>query len=308
MTPEMEQINTDKAFSGTGEAFVSFCEVIAALRAPDGCPWDREQTHASIVSSMIEEACEAVDAIEKDDISHLREELGDVLLQVVLQAQIAAEAGEFTIDDVIADIHAKMVRRHPHVFGAETALLAAGFSEEEVREATTPGAVLDMWEHIKTHERAIKERQRREKAAAAGLDPDAPAGLLDDVPRSLPALQQAQKISKKAVNAGFEWDTVADVWDKVREEVGEFNDAKGDDEHATEEFGDVLFTLVNVARKEHIDAEEALRRVCGKFRARWAIMERRAYSEQGKRVEELSREQLEELWNQAKNELRGSQQ
>ncbi len=308
MTSAMEHDHENKAFSETGEAFVSFCECIAALRAPDGCPWDREQTHASIASSMIEEACEAVDAIEADDAAHLREELGDVLLQVVLQAQIAAEAGEFTIDDVIGDIHAKMTRRHPHVFGAETALLAAGFSADEVREATTPGAVLDMWEHIKAHERAMKEQERKEKAIAAGLDPEAPAGLLDDVPRSLPALQQAQKISKKAVNAGFEWDTVRDVWDKVREEVAEFAEAKGDDEHAIEEFGDVLFTLVNVARKEHIDAEEALRRTCAKFRARWAIMERSAYREQGKRIEELPREQLEVLWNQAKDELRGSQQ
>ena len=295
-----------EGFSQTGEAFVSFCEVIAALRAPDGCPWDREQTHESIAGSLIEEASEAVEAIEQGDTDHLREELGDVLLQVVLQAQIAAEAGEFSIDDVIADIHAKMVRRHPHVFGAETALVAAGFSEEEIQEATTPGKVLDMWEHIKAHERAMKEEARREKARAAGLDPDAPAGLLDDVPRSLPALQQAQKISKKAVNAGFEWDTVADVWDKVREEVGEFEEAEPESEHAEEEFGDVLFTLVNVARKEHIDAEAALRRACRKFRDRWAIMERRAYEDGGKRIEELPREQLEELWNVAKDELRGN--
>ena len=304
----MAQPGESSAFPETGEAFVSFCEVIAALRAPDGCPWDREQTHASIASSMIEEACEAVDAIEAGDADHLREELGDVLLQVVLQSQIAAEAGEFTIDDVIADVHAKMVRRHPHVFGAATALSAAGFTEEEIAEATTPGAVLDLWEHVKAHERAQKEQARREKARAAGLDPDAPAGLLDDVPRSLPALLQAQKISKKAVSAGFEWDSIADVWDKVREEVGEFEEAERGTEHAEEEFGDVLFTLVNVARKEHIDAEEALRSACTKFRARWAIMERRAYGERGKRIEELSREQLEELWNQAKDDLRGSRQ
>lgn len=294
------------AFPGTGEAFASFCEVIAALRAPDGCPWDREQTHASVAGAMIEEACEVVDAIEADDAEHLREELGDVLLQVVFQAQIAAEAGEFTIDDVIGDVHAKMVRRHPHVFGAETALVAAGFSEAEIEEATTPGKVLDMWEHIKAHERAMKEQAQREKKRAAGLDPDAPAGLLDDVPRSLPALQQAQKISKRAVNAGFEWDTVADVWDKVREEVGEFKDAEPETAQAEEEFGDVLFTLVNVARREHIDAEAALRRSCAKFRDRWAIMEHRAYGERGMRIEELSREQLEELWEQAKDELRGN--
>ena len=148
--------NAHGAFSATGEAFVNFCETIAALRAPDGCPWDREQTHASIASNMIEEATEAVDAIERDDTRRMREELGDVLLQVVLQAQIAADNGEFTIDDVIADIQSKMVRRHPHVFGVETSLAAAGFSPREVEEATTPGRVLDMWEHIKAHERKLE--------------------------------------------------------------------------------------------------------------------------------------------------------
>ncbi|MGI6032387.1 MAG: nucleoside triphosphate pyrophosphohydrolase [Coriobacteriales bacterium] len=299
-----------KASPKTGEAFVEFCETIGALREPDGCPWDREQTHASIASSMIEEACEAVDAIEKGDPEHLREELGDVLLQVVLQAQIASEAGEFTIDDVIADIQAKMVRRHPHVFGAETALTAAGFSPEEIAEATTPGKVLDMWEHIKTHERLIKEERRRQKAIAAGFDPDRPAGLLDDIPSSLPALQQADKISKRAVSAGFSWDTVEDVWDKVDEEVGEFNEAleEGESEHAAEEFGDVLFTLVNVARMEHIDSEGALRAVCAKFRKRWAIMEQYAYEDRGVSLDELSRDQLESLWERAKRDLRKDQQ
>ena len=288
----------------TGEAFAKFCEIIAALRDPDdGCPWDKDQTHASIASNMIEEACEAVDAIEKDDIAHLREELGDVLLQVVLHSVMAAQAGEFTIDDVIGDIHAKIVRRHPHVFGSEQALVAAGFSPEEIEEATTPGKVLDMWDHIKQHERAMKEEQRRREAEEAGVDPDRPAGLLEDVPRSLPALQQAQKISKKAVAAGFEWETVEDVWAKVDEEVGEFHDAPAGSAEREEEFGDILFTLVNVARKEHIDAEEALRHVCGKFRERWAIMEEYAYSQTGQSVESLSRDELEDAWDQAKVEL-----
>lgn len=292
----------------TGKAFAEFCQVIAALRSPGGCPWDVEQTHKSIASNMIEESCEAVDAIEADDAEHLREELGDVLLEVVLQAQIAADEGEFTIDDVIADIDAKIVRRHPHVFGAETSLAAAGFSEEEIEEATTPGQVLDMWEHIKAHERLVKEQRRREKALAEGRDPDAPAGLLEEVPRSLPALQQAQKISKKAVNAGFEWDSVEDVWAQVDAERAEFEAAEPQSEDAEEEFGDILFSLVNVARKEHIDAEGALRASCGKFRARWNIMERRAAEEYGKPIEELSRETQEELWNQAKAELGGSKQ
>lgn len=300
--------NAHGAFSATGEAFVDFCETIAALRAPDGCPWDREQTHTSIASNMIEEAAEAVDAIERDDVRHMREELGDVLLQVVLQAQIAADNGEFTIDDVIADIQSKMVRRHPHVFGVETSLAAAGFSPCEVEEATTPGRVLDMWEHIKAHERKLEQDAARKEALAQGLDPDAPRPLLDDVPRSLPALQQAQKISKKAVNAGFEWDSVEDVWAKVDEEIGEFLEAEPGSAHAAEEFGDVLFTLVNVARKEHIDAEAALRTVCTKFRRRWAIMEQHAYEDDKQRIDTLPRTRLESLWGQAKEELRKDQQ
>lgn len=300
--------NAHGAFSATGEAFVDFCETIAALRAPDGCPWDREQTHASIASNMIEEAAEAVDAIERDDTRHMREELGDVLLQVVLQAQIAADNGEFTIDDVIADIQSKMVRRHPHVFGVETSLAAAGFSPREVEEATTSGRVLDMWEHIKAHERKLEQDAAREEALAQGLDPDRPCPLLDDVPCSLPALQQAQKISKKAVNAGFEWDSVEDVWAKVDEEVGEFREAEPGSAHAAEEFGDVLFTLVNVARKEHIDAEAALRTVCTKFRRRWAIMEQHAYEDDKQRIDTLPRTRLESLWGQAKEELRKDQQ
>ena len=291
----------------TGRAFAVFCQLIAALRQPGGCPWDAEQTHASIASNMIEEACEAVEAIEADDAVHLREELGDVLLEVVLQAQIAEDAGEFTIDEVVEGINAKIVRRHPHVFGAEVSLGAAGFSQEEIAEATTSGAVLDMWEHIKTRERAVKEQQRRDKALADGRDPDAPAGLLDDVPHSLPALQQAAKISKRAVSAGFEWDSTEAVWAQVDEERAEFLQA-ADAKAAEEEFGDILFSLVNVARRQHIDAEAALRASCNKFRARWSIMERRARQEYGVALEELPRETQEELWNVAKEELKGSQQ
>lgn len=288
----------------TGDAFATFCEVIATLRAPDGCPWDRSQTHRSIANNMTEEAAEAVEAIERDDSAHLCEELGDVLLQVVLQAQMAAEAGEFTILDVLASIQDKMVRRHPHVFGAQASLLAAGFSEEEIAEATTPDKVNDLWGRIKAKEREAKERRRTEQAHALGRNACAPLPLLDDIPRSLPALQQAQKISNKAVAAGFEWDTVADVWDKVDEEIVEFHEAAPGSPEREEEFGDVLFTLVNVARKEDIDAERALRGVCGKFRERWAIMERRAYEERGQRIETVPREQLELLWDEAKAELR----
>ncbi len=273
--------------------FDAFVETIAHLRAPDGCPWDREQTHGSIASNMIEEAYEAVDAIEAADTAHLREELGDVLLQVVLQSQIAADAGEFTIDDVCHDVNAKMVRRHPHVFG-------------EV-QASAANEVLDLWDQVKL----------QEKEAAAGDAEPAEAGLLDGVPRSFPALMQAQKISRKAAATGFEWDSVDDVWAKVREEVAELKEAyaaapkspngkvsKEQEGAAVREveleFGDVLFTLVNVGRKMGLDAEAALRATCQKFRDRFALMEAEA-RRQGASVEELSLDEQEALWTAAKD-------
>lgn len=259
-----------------GETFAAFVDTIAALRAPNGCPWDREQTHESIARNMIEEAYEAVDAIEQHDATHLREELGDVLLQVVLQSQIAADAGEFTVADVCRDVNTKMIRRHPHVFGEA----AAGSAED----------VLSIWDNVKLAEKSAADAQAEE-----------PEGLLDSVPVSFPALLQAYKISRKAVAAGFEWDTVEDVWAKVEEEIVEFKQAcRSDDAQAKElEFGDVLFSLVNVARKEGIDAETALRATCRKFRERWAFMEGAAWG-QGKRIEELDMDEMQQLWDQAK--------
>lgn len=259
-----------------GETFAAFVDTIAALRAPNGCPWDREQTHESIARNMIEEAYEAVDAIEQHDATHLREELGDVLLQVVLQSQIAADAGEFTVADVCRDVNAKMIRRHPYVFGEA----AAGSAED----------VLSIWDNVKLAEKSAADAQTEE-----------PEGLLDSVPASFPALLQAYKISRKAVAAGFEWDTVEDVWAKVEEEIAEFKQAcRSDDAQAKElEFGDVLFSLVNVARKEGIDAETALRATCRKFRERWAFMEGAAWG-QGKRIEELDMDEMQQLWDQAK--------
>lgn len=272
-------------------AFDDFVATIAALRAPDGCPWDREQTHVSIAHNMIEEAYEAVDAIEAGDVAHLREELGDVLLQVVLQSQIAADAGEFTIDDVCADVNAKMIRRHPHVFGEA--------------KAASAGEVLDLWDQVKLAEKGEADAD----AAAADV---AREGLLDGVPTGFPALMQAQKVSRKAAAVGFEWDTVDDVWAKVREEEDELKQAyaaaakepngkvEGADAAAVElELGDVLFSLVNVARRMGLDAEGALRATCAKFRRRWSFMEGAAWA-QGRRIEDLSPDELEELWAQAK--------
>ena len=272
------------------KSFGGFVDTIAALRRPDGCPWDREQTHASIASNMLEEAYEAVDAIEQGDAQHLREELGDVLLQVVLQSQIAADAGEFTIDDVCRDVDAKMIRRHPHVFGDA--------------QASDANSVLDLWDQVK-----LAERNDAEEADAAK-----PEGLLNGVPVSFPALMQAQKISRKAVAAGFEWDSVEHVWEKVREEEAELQAAyakapkseNGKMMKSTSEFaeaelemGDVLFSLVNVARKMGIDAEAALRATCMKFRKRWSAMEEAAF-EQGVKLEDLPMDDMQALWDKVK--------
>lgn len=307
-------------------ALDQFVATIAALRAPDGCPWDREQTHASIAHNMIEEAYEAVDTIETNDVAHLREELGDVLLQVVLQSQIAADAGEFTFDDVAADVNDKMVRRHPHIFSDA--------------QATDAAEVLDLWDQVKLAEAQAKgarigaasqvgeaaqatagsaaaNAQAGEGEAAEAQAPAsaaAPAGLLDGVPTSFPALMQAQKISRKAVAVGFEWDTLDDVWDQVNSEIAELNEAyaqapkaangkvEGDAptaQHVEEEFGDVLFSLVNVARRMGIDSENALRSCCRKFRRRWAHMEAAAAAN-GQRLEDLTTAQQNDLWKQAK--------
>lgn len=246
------------------------------LRQPDGCPWDREQTHRSITKHLVEEAYEAVEAIEANDREHLIEELGDVLEQVVLHAQIAADEGAFTIDVVVRGLNEKLVRRHPHVFG-------------EHATAGDGGEVQDIWDDVKAAERAAQGEK------------DAPQGLLDSVPRSLPALMHAQKISKRAAKAGFEWDTIADIWDKVAEERAEFEREEPGSDARSLEFGDLLFALVNVARREGIDAEEALAASNRKFRARWSRMEELARA-RGVELGGLDATRLNELWDHAKAE------
>ncbi len=260
------------------EELQSFVNTIWRLRQPDGCPWDRRQTHASIAKNMVEEAYEAVDCIEANDPEHLCEELGDVLMQVVLHAQIAADAGEFTIADVARGVDEKLIRRHPHVFGEASA--------EDAED------VLAIWDSVKLAEKAAAD------ARAAQADAH-PAGLLDAVPRSLPALMQAQKVSKKAAAVGFEWETTDDVWAKVAEERAEFEAETPGSEAREMEFGDLLFALVNVARKEGIDAESALRASTMKFRRRWAAMEEAA-TQEGTPLEELSTDTLNDLWDSAK--------
>ena len=242
--------------------------IIARLRAPDGCPWDREQTHRSIAKNMVEEAYEAVHAIETEDVAGLAEELGDVLLQVVLHAQIASDDGEFGIDDVVAGITDKIVRRHPHVFGEA--------------EAGTAREVHAVWDRIKRAEKSEKG-----------------AGLLDDVAHGMPALMQAQTISRKAVAAGFEWDTLDGVIDKLNEEVAELAETEPGSPDAAGEIGDILFTVVNLARKQGIDAETALRGTCDKFRSRWSAMEGFAV-EEGREIAGMTLAEQEVLWQRAK--------
>lgn len=255
------------------DAFDALTETIWRLRQPDGCPWDREQTHESIASNMIEEAYEAVDCIEAGDAAHLREELGDVLMQVMLHAQIAADAGAFTIADVVGELNEKLIRRHPHVFGAHAA-------------ADDADEVLDIWDRVKRDERAGDGGAR-------------PAGLLDSVPKAFPALMQAQKVSKRAAKAGFEWETTDDVWAQVASERAEFEAEEPGSDARELEFGDMLFALVNVARREGIDAERALRRSTAKFRRRWAAIEE-ATAAAGIAMEDLSTEQLNVMWDAVK--------
>lgn len=261
------------------EAFDALTETIWRLRQPDGCPWDREQTHASIAKNMVEEAYEAVDCIEEGDEVHLCEELGDVLMQVMLHAQIAADEGSFTIDDVVRGLDEKLVRRHPHVFGDRGG-------------AHDAAEVLDIWDQVKLAEKAQGD------AEAAALE-ERPKGLLESVPRALPALMQAQKVSRKAAALGFEWDTVDDVWAQVGSERAEFEREEPGSEARAMEFGDMLFALVNVARREGIDAESALRASTMKFRARWEAVERLAQA-RGTSVEELSTAELNRLWDEVK--------
>ena len=266
------RIRSRKEAPGRQDEFDTLVRIMWRLRQPDGCPWDMEQTHESIARDLVEETYEAVDAIDQRDDAHLTEELGDVLEQIALHAQIGADEGSFDICDVVRGINEKLVRRHPHVFGD----LAASDSDE----------VMTIWEGVKRDE---------------GKEGKRPEGLLDSVPKSLPALMQCQKISKRAAKVGFEWESVDDVWRQVASEREEFErEAPGSKERELE-FGDMLFAIVNVARREGIDAEQALSASNRKFRHRWARVEELA-REQGRDVRELSTIEQNELWTHAKGE------
>ena len=260
-------------------------EIMAALREPaTGCPWDIEQTFATIAPYTIEEAYEVADAIQRDDIDNLREELGDLLLQVVYHAQMAAEIDEFDFGDVVEAITTKMIRRHPHVFG-----------DERARGA---GMAKGMWEKIKSQEKAEKRAAR----LARGLDPeDHGEGYLDDVPVALPALTRALKLQEKAACVGFDWSEAAPILDKIEEEIGELRQALagGDAAAVKDEFGDMLFALVNLGRHLRLDSEAALAGTNEKFRRRFHHVER-ALAASGRSLEDASLEEMEALWQHAK--------
>ncbi|CAM5391528.1 MazG family protein [Aquamicrobium terrae] len=260
-------------------------EIMAALRTPGtGCPWDVEQTFSTIVPYTIEEAYEVADAIQRGDLDDLREELGDLLLQVVFHARMAEEADEFAFGDVVEAITTKMIRRHPHVFGDEAARGA--------------GMAKGMWEKIKAEEKAEKRAAR----LARGLDPeDHGKGFLDGVPLTLPALTRALKLQEKAARVGFDWSEAAPILDKIEEEIGELREAlaSGDTAAIKDEFGDMLFALVNLGRHLKLDSEASLAGTNEKFRTRFHHVER-ALADQGRSLEEASLEEMEELWQQAK--------
>jgi tetrapyrrole methylase family protein/MazG family protein len=257
---------------GEGTSFEAFQEIVAHLRAPDGCPWDREQTHASLRPHLLEESYEALAALDSGDPAKMVEEFGDLLLQIVLNAQIASEEGNFSMADVLKGIHDKIIRRHPHVFG-------------EVQLDGVQG-VLKNWEKLKESERA--DNGEREK------------GLLDGVPLALPALTQAQEYQDRAVRVGFDWPEIGGVLDKIAEEVEEVRRASDETELASE-LGDLFFALVNLSRWKKVDAESALREANGRFKRRFGYIEQAARARKI-RLSNMTLEEMEALWQEAKRQ------
>jgi len=279
-----------------GQWFSKLVALQARLRAPGGCPWDREQTHESLRKFLVEETYEVLDAMESGDPRKFHSELGDLLLQVVFHSILAEEAGKFTISDVIESVHEKMVRRHPHVFG-------------DVK-AKDSAAVLKNWEQIKADERAESDSP---SPANVGEDKSlAPDSILSGLPRSLPAVLEAYQLTRRASHIGFDWNDLDGVLDKLEEEKSELRDALpmgagpgkivSPPQHLEEEVGDLLFVAVNVARFLGVDPEVALKKTNRKFKERFAWMETAAARE-GRRFADLPRERMEELWNQSKMQV-----
>jgi len=248
------------------DRFATLIEIIARLRAPDGCPWDRQQTHASLRDSFLQECYEVLEALDEGDSAALRQELGDLLLHIVLQTQIAAEAGEFEVGDVIRGINAKLIHRHPHVFGS--------------RKVRDTDEVVRNWE-------ALKQEEKGEDTS-----------ILDGVPGQLPSLGYSQEVQHRVAQVGFDWEDVDGIIEKLAEEVGELKQADGQEQQA-QEFGDLLFTLANIARRLGIDLESALREANRKFYRRFTHMEE-ACRQRGVNIGDLSFDEQNALWEEAK--------
>lgn len=252
-----------------GTSFEAFAEITAHLRAPDGCPWDKEQTHQTLRKHLLEESYETLSALDADDVDAMREEFGDLLLQIVLNSQIAYEAREFNFTEVVKHIYDKIIRRHPHVFG-------------DLKLDGVDG-VLQNWEKLKEKERGEKKEDK---------------GILDGVPAALPALSQAQEYQERAARVGFDWPEIEGVLEKIREEIEEIKTAENP-EQVKAELGDLFFVLVNLARWRDVDAESALREANTKFKRRFAHVEKGAKA-QGRNLSDMTLEDMDFHWNEAK--------
>jgi len=267
----------------TGTKFEKLVEIMATLRGPDGCPWDKQQDFNSLKPMLVEEVYEVLEAVENNDSEGLSEELGDLLLHVVFHAQLGKETGQFDIDTVIGKISDKLVRRHPHVFGSET--------------ASTPEEVIKNWEAIKAQEKAEKLKNRTAEQRS----------LLEGIPSKLPAIHEAHQISSRAARVGFDWPDVNGIFDKLQEEVRELKEvisSSGSEEkrdRLEDEIGDMLFVIVNIARYLKIDSESALKRANRKFKSRFRYMEKELAG-QGKTLDQTSLDEMEALWQKAKSE------
>ena len=253
----------------SAEQFIKLLEIVEKLRGPNGCPWDKEQTSASLLPYFLEETYEVIESIDQSNWDNLKEELGDVMLHVALQTQISKEEGRFTIFDTLVNINKKLVDRHPHVFGDEKADMASHAKKN--------------WEEIKHEE---KKRESR----------------LDGVPLALPALTRAQRLQEKASYAGFDWDNIDSVWKKLHEEIDELREAdkSKDISDLEEEIGDVLFSVVNLARHLKLDSEDLLRKANSKFINRFKAIEKELVK-RGRTIDEAKLDEMDEIWDKIKN-------
>jgi XTP/dITP diphosphohydrolase/ATP diphosphatase len=297
-----EQVSTPQLASDPARAAALFersVRIMARLRAPDGCPWDREQSFDSIRKCTLEETYEVFDAIERRDFPHLAEELGDLMLQVLFYAEMAANEGHFTIAEVLEQLNRKLVRRHPHVFGEEASKAAGNRADVDADVEGSAAAVVRNWEQIK-----VAEKRGAAAAAGTGEAGTQPVSRLAGVQRAMPALAEAAKLGSKAAKAGFDWPTWRDVLPKVAEETAELEAEAAAEDPARKpaveaELGDLLFTVVNLGRHLGVDAEMALRGCNRRFRERFREMEVAS----ARPLEELTAEELEALWARAKRKL-----